>query len=743
MAVQVLVIRTALRRQLQAFRQRLPLRQSRQQSSSKHKTPGPADSQIPVANNVPTLPFWQRLGPLTRAAEAYARAQRARPYTTQVCSSLVIYLAADMSAQSISGTDYAPERTVRSLIIGAISSIPSYKWFVFLSQNFNYSSRLLSLGTKVVVNQICFTPLFNSYFFGMQAALAGDTLGEVWKRIRRTVPVSFMNSMKLWPAVTAFSFTFIPMEYRSIFAGVIAVGWQTYLSFLNRVAEKEEAGLHLVSKQQISPIFRSHQQLIAALRARHSLITTFRPLTSSATPTLRPRLHTRMPQRQASTTTTRPIDPSPLVARLRLLAASTALLLTGGVAYLYATDTRASVHQWLVPPLLRLLYPDAEDAHHIGTKALQTLYTLGLHQRDRTESSSYTSTTNPLGITVFDTPLPNPIGISAGLDKNADIPDALFALGPAVVEIGGVTPRPQEGNPRPRVFRVPAVRALVNRYGLNSLGADAVAARLRDRLRRFARAAGVDEADLLDGLVADKTTGRTVNPGALAPGKLLAVQMAKNKNTDEKDVEAVVADYVYCVQRLAKYADVLVVNVSSPNTPGLRDLQAVEPLSRLLGAVVEEARKTERRVKPRVMVKVSPDEDDESQIEGVVQAISLSGVDGVIVGNTTKRRAGLVPAGVKLTGREQRALLEDGGFSGPVTFDRTLELVGRYRKMLDSVAGDQHKVIFASGGITNGQQALKVLNAGASLAMLYTGMVYGGSGTVTRIKREMKKELGS
>lgn len=113
--------------------------------------------------------------------------------------------------------------------------------FVFLSQHFNYSSHIVSLATKVVVNQICYTPLFNSYFFGMQAFLAGDTMEEVWERIRRTVPISFKNSLKLWPAVTAFSFTFVPMEYRSIFAGVIAVGWQTYLSFLNRVAEKEEA----------------------------------------------------------------------------------------------------------------------------------------------------------------------------------------------------------------------------------------------------------------------------------------------------------------------------------------------------------------------------------------------------------------------------------------------------------------------------------------------------------------------
>jgi dihydroorotate dehydrogenase len=127
MAVHLLVYRTALRRQLQSLRHRVPS-QTRKQSSSNKKTPGPAEDQIPIANNVPTLPFWQRLGPLTRTAQAYARAQRARPYTTQVCSSLVIYFAADISAQSISGAEYDPARTGRSLIIGAISSIPSYKW---------------------------------------------------------------------------------------------------------------------------------------------------------------------------------------------------------------------------------------------------------------------------------------------------------------------------------------------------------------------------------------------------------------------------------------------------------------------------------------------------------------------------------------------------------------------------------------------------------------------------------------
>jgi protein Mpv17 len=135
------------------------------------------------------------------------------------------------------GRGYDPERTVRSLIIGAISSIPSYKWFVWLSHSFNYASRTLSLLTKVVVNQVCFTPIFNTYFFGMQAALAGESFDGIVERVKQTVPVSYVNSCKVWPLVTAFSFTFIPLEYRSLFAGFIAVGWQTYLAFLNRMAE--------------------------------------------------------------------------------------------------------------------------------------------------------------------------------------------------------------------------------------------------------------------------------------------------------------------------------------------------------------------------------------------------------------------------------------------------------------------------------------------------------------------------
>lgn len=435
------------------------------------------------------------------------------------------------------------------------------------------------------------------------------------------------------------------------------------------------------------------------------------------------------------------------------IALTTSLAATFYLLYLYATDTRAFIHQWLVPPLLRTLCPDAEDAHHFGTVSLKLLHELGLNPRERaTRAPGIVPQPSDLALTVFDTTLANPIGISAGLDKDAEVPDALFDLGAAVVEVGGCTPRPQDGNPKPRVWRVPTVEGMVNRYGLNSRGADAMAAKLRARVRHFAKSVGLSEGEVLNG------EGVDVPPGSLLPGRLLCVQIAKQKETDERDVDAVARDYVYCVNRLALYADVLVVNVSSPNTPGLRDLQAAGPLGKILGAVVDEAQRTNRRTKPKVMVKVSPDEDEAAQMEGIVSAVYTSGVDGVIVGNTTKRRTGLLPQGVQLNHREQSALMETGGFSGPVMFERTLDLVGKYRKMLDDFSlqdaaartddGDKtkqpsQKVIFATGGIKNGQQALQVLNAGASVAMVYTGMVYGGAGTVTRMKGEMRKALGN
>jgi hypothetical protein len=152
---------------------------------------------------------------------------------------LVIYFLGDISAQSILPSPTTSEntknsedreeetakrewdaaRTARALVIGGLSSIPSYRWFIWLGNSFNYSSKLLSISTKVFVNQVLFTPLFNCYFFGMQSALVGATPAEIVERIQHTVPTSWVNSCKLWPAVTAFSFTFVPFQYRSIFAG--------------------------------------------------------------------------------------------------------------------------------------------------------------------------------------------------------------------------------------------------------------------------------------------------------------------------------------------------------------------------------------------------------------------------------------------------------------------------------------------------------------------------------------------
>lgn len=359
------------------------------------------------------------------------------------------------------------------------------------------------------------------------------------------------------------------------------------------------------------------------------------------------------------------------------------------------------------------------------------------------------------------------------MDKNAEIPDPLFELGPAIVEVGGTTPLPQEGNPRPRVFRLPSQSAMINRYGLNSKGADHMAAVLRQRVREYAYASGFGLHDIAEKRVLDGEAG--VPPGSLIPGKLLAVQVAKNKVTPESDIEAVKRDYVYCVDRVAKYADILVVNVSSPNTPGLRDLQASAPLTAILKGVVGAAKSVDRKTKPFVMVKVSPDEDSDEQISGVCDAVWQSGVDGVIVGNTTNRRPDPLPKGFTLPPKEQEALKQTGGYSGPQLFDRTVALVARYRKKLDegpaakaresAVAAAQttepdqenipstsssetslpepgfpRKVIFASGGITNGKEALSVLDAGASVAMMYTAIVFGGSGTVTRVKQEMREE---
>ncbi|KAF2129909.1 hypothetical protein P153DRAFT_366406 [Dothidotthia symphoricarpi CBS 119687] len=242
-----------------------------------HASHPPVGHKAPDSTKTIPGPSWLWLEPIYGPFRAYGRVQQRSPYRTQFISSLVIYFVGDLVAQSLTSSpkeevvaqaDEEVEergwmqewsdnrdwhRTGRALIIGGISSIPSYKWFLWLGNNFNYSSKILSLTTKVLVNQVFFTPLFNSYFFGMQTLLVGATLPEIIERIKNTVPTSWINSCKLWPAVTAFSFTYIPTQYRSIFGGVIAIGWQTYLSLLNQRAAAVEEVEHVAEHKASAP----------------------------------------------------------------------------------------------------------------------------------------------------------------------------------------------------------------------------------------------------------------------------------------------------------------------------------------------------------------------------------------------------------------------------------------------------------------------------------------------------------
>ncbi|KAF8420708.1 orotate reductase [Tirmania nivea] len=440
--------------------------------------------------------------------------------------------------------------------------------------------------------------------------------------------------------------------------------------------------------------------------------------------------------------------------RLRNFILTTALITTLAGGYILATDTRSSLHTYLVPPLLRLLFPGpagAEPAHAFGVQTLSRLYSLHIPLHDRS------GFLNPfdLSITLFGHPLTSPLGIPAGLDKHADAVDALFAADPGlgVLEVGCVTPKPQPGNPGVRVWRLKGSEGMLNRYGFNSVGSVEVARRLRERVRRFALEHHVSAADVVDGLLPlpgdlqnngnNKNSDRVVQqplPASLIPGRLLAVQIGKNATTPADDLPRVVEDYVFCVNTLGPYADLLVVNVSSPNTPGLRTLQSRAPLTQILSAVVDAAERVPRRVKPKVLVKVSPDEDTQAQIADICKAIAASGVSGVIVANTTTRRHGLL--GVGVVSAEERVVKEEaGGVSGPTLYPRMKKLVGRYRRELDDMGlrGDGVGVVVVGcGGVRRGDQVVEVMNKGAAGVWLYTGIVYGGVGTLGRVAREVR-----
>jgi dihydroorotate dehydrogenase len=326
---------------------------------------------------------------------------------------------------------------------------------------------------------------------------------------------------------------------------------------------------------------------------------------------------------------------------------------------------------------------DAETAHRLGTRAMA----IGLRPRwvrSRVRAASLPS--DPvLRVRAMGLDFPSPLGLAAGFDKEAAHVDALAALGFGFVEIGTITARPQEGNPRPRLFRLPADGALLNRMGFNNAGAVAAAARL------------ARERD---------------------PGVVVGVNIGKTKVVDDA-----VADYRESAMLLAPHADYLVINVSSPNTPGLRDLQAVEQLEPIVAAVREAA--------PGVplLVKIAPDLADED-VDAVADFATRVGLDGLIATNTTISREGLrtPPAEVEALGA--------GGVSGTPVAERSLAVLRRLRERVG-----EDLVLVSVGGVADGADVAARLAAGATLVQAYTAFVYGGPRWPARAQRDLVARL--
>ncbi|CAK1366820.1 uncharacterized protein RHO25_011555 [Cercospora beticola] len=238
--------RSTLRRLHQTVQRNIS-RQHRNESTGSRNS---SNSNQNATNTTPSPPpgattgsYHAWLAPLKIPFRAYSTMQARSPLTVQLESSLIIYFLGDLCSQLVqtsyfTTSRYEPIRGLRAMIIGGISSIPSYKWFMWLGRNFNYDKHWKGLVVKILVSQSIFTPVFNTYFFGMQTLLAGGGWQEVKERVVRTVPTSWLNSCKFWPMITAFTFTFIRPVNRNVFSGFIAIGWQTYLSWLNRNAEK-------------------------------------------------------------------------------------------------------------------------------------------------------------------------------------------------------------------------------------------------------------------------------------------------------------------------------------------------------------------------------------------------------------------------------------------------------------------------------------------------------------------------
>ena len=327
-------------------------------------------------------------------------------------------------------------------------------------------------------------------------------------------------------------------------------------------------------------------------------------------------------------------------------------------------------------------HTDPERAHRLGFRAIRAARPLLGHRR---AVASY-------GVEAMGLTFPNVLGLAAGFDKNAVGIEALAALGFGHVEIGTVTGEPQPGNPRPRLFRLPADRAVVNRMGFNNDGAEVVARRLAQRRTR------------LEG------PSRPTRGATMPNSTVLGVNIGKSKVVPEDDA---VRDYEKSARLLSPYADYLVVNVSSPNTPGLRNLQAVEKLEPILAAVRATADDVTSAHLP-LLVKIAPDLSDDDVLAVADLALAL-GLDGIIATNTTISREGLATEPATVEG------LGAGGLSGRPLTGRSLEVL---RLLKGKVAHDL--ALVGVGGISTVEDARARLDAGATLLQAYTAFVYEG-----------------
>lgn len=328
-------------------------------------------------------------------------------------------------------------------------------------------------------------------------------------------------------------------------------------------------------------------------------------------------------------------------------------------------------------PVLRWL--DPEDAHRLAIQGLRFLPPV----KPRTDDPK-------LAVRAFGLNFPNPIGMAAGFDKSAEVPDALLRLGFGFVEIGSVTPKPQAGNPRPRLFRLERDEAVINRMGFNNDGAEVA-------LRRLAARA--------------------------ANGGIVGVNIGANKDSPDR-----VADYVKLIETFAPVASYFTVNVSSPNTPGLRNLQEGALLDDLLGHVIDARERVRQKAGDTpVLLKIAPDLSL-AQLDDVVQVARSRKVDGMIVSNTTIARPSTL--------REEMRSKEQGGLSGRPLFRLSTRMVAETYVRVEGAFP-----LIGVGGVDSGGAALTKIRAGASLIQLYSSLVYKGLGLVDEIKRDLTSTL--